>query len=97
MEKEISKFYVCHYDDGSDRVFYRELKPYEKLEAKVIIEHDDSKWTVIKGRFGEQVEKAYGKLEWMEEDLRTAKQNIEDLQEEIDKIKHLLDAKGISF
>ena len=47
------KFYVCHYDDGSDKVFYREMKPYEKLEAKVIIEHDDSKWTVIKDRFGE--------------------------------------------
>jgi len=37
------------------------------------------------------------RIDWLESDLREAKHEIEDLQEEIDRIKHLLDTKGISW
>jgi len=94
-KKETKIFYVAHYDNGSDKVFDREMKSYEILDAKVIIEYNDDKVTVIKDRFGDV--RACGKLEWMEEDLKTAKRDIEDLQGDINQIKHLLDMKGISF
>jgi peptidoglycan hydrolase CwlO-like protein len=37
------------------------------------------------------------RINWLENDLREAKHEIEDLQEEIGQLKHLLDTKGISW
>lgn len=58
---------------------------------------NSSSSSFMAGDSSDDPESLIERLEWLENDVKTAKRDIEDLQEEIGQLKHLLDTKGISW
>ena len=58
---------------------------------------NSSSSSFVTGGSSDDSESLTERLEWLENDLRIANSDIEELQEKISQLKHLLDTKGISW